>query len=159
MFQIQIDPMPHEQTHPIPRCDVIFTCRIKSADLKNTVKTFSRVMAEEAAKVMGEFGFCPTWGFIQPEPLEDLGQHLSWLFVSQLVRCFFQASIFLHGRSSWRSWRRWGQTRRPQWGVGGIPIYLENYICLKKKKKDRYQSPWRSKITSILLLSTHSVGF
>ena len=107
MFQIQIDPLPHEQTHPIPSYDVIFTCRIKSADFKDTVKTFSRVMAEEAAKVMGEFGFCPTWGFIQPEPLEDLGQHLSWLSVLQLVRRFFlQASIFYHGRSSWRSWRR-----------------------------------------------------
>ena len=35
----------------------------------------SRVMAEKAAQVMEEFGFCPTWGFIQPEPLEDLGQH------------------------------------------------------------------------------------
>ena len=35
----------------------------------------SRVMAEKAALVMEEFGFCPTWGFIQPEPLEDLGQH------------------------------------------------------------------------------------
>ena len=32
-------------------------------------------MAEKAAKVMEEFGFCPTWGFIQPEPLEALGQH------------------------------------------------------------------------------------
>ena len=32
-------------------------------------------MAEKAAQVMEEFGFCPTWGFIQPEPLEDLGQH------------------------------------------------------------------------------------
>ena len=116
------------------RCYI--TCRIESADLKNTVKTFSRVMAEEAAKVMGEFGFCPTWGFIQPEPLEDLGQHLSWLFVLQLVRCFFQASIFLHGRSSWRSWRRWGQTRRPQWGMGEIPIYLKNYICLKKEEEE-----------------------
>ena len=84
----QIDPMPHEQTHPIPSCDVIFKY------FKNTVKTFSRVMAEEAAKVMGEFGFCPTWGFIQPEPLEDLGQHLSWLIVSQLVRCFFPGEYF-----------------------------------------------------------------
>ena len=37
--------------------------------------SYSRVMAEEAAQVMEEFGFCPTWGFIQPEPLEDLGQH------------------------------------------------------------------------------------
>ena len=34
-----------------------------------------RVMAEKAAQVMEEFGFCPTWGFIQPEPLDDLGQH------------------------------------------------------------------------------------
>ena len=37
--------------------------------------SYSRVMAEKAAQVMEEFGFCPTWGFIQPEPLEDLGQH------------------------------------------------------------------------------------
>ena len=43
------------------------------------VFTFFRVMTEEAAKVMEEFGFCPTWGFIQPEPLEALGQH--FLFV------------------------------------------------------------------------------
>ena len=47
---------------------------------KGTIKDYykysnSRVMAEKAAQVMEEFGFCPTWGFIQPEPLEDLGQH------------------------------------------------------------------------------------
>ena len=84
----QIDPMPHEQTHPIPSCDVIFKY------FKNTVKTFSRVMAEEAAKVMGEFGFCPTWGFIQPEPLEDLGQHLSWLFFHNLSDVFSRRVFF-----------------------------------------------------------------
>ena len=86
--------MPHEQTHPIPSYDVIFTCRIKSADFKDTVKIFSRVMAEEAAKVMGEFGFCPTWGFIQPEPLEDLGQHLSWLFFHNLSDVFSRRVFF-----------------------------------------------------------------
>ena len=29
---------------------------------------------EDAGKlVMEEFGFCPSWGFLEPEPLETLG--------------------------------------------------------------------------------------
>ena len=43
-------------------------------------------MAEKATKVMEEFGFCPTWGFIQREPMEALGA-LTFFDEMKLTSC------------------------------------------------------------------------